>query len=202
MDAALVLGVAALAVSVVALVVSATLAARQVRLLRDANHLPAIVDLFSEFRNVALHNDFYYVTEQLRKEHDPQLGLSGLPEPAKSAAYNVAYYFNTLALMVGFGVFDDRRLFVTAIRQRIVSAWGALKPYVLAERSLHGFQALIMLETLSQLAETSTVRKARFWREHRLLRTVSQASRGSRGEPEAVATFPIKRPDHDRHETP
>src|SRR3954451_19731960 len=150
MDSGTVLGVAALIVSLVALSLSTTLSVVQARLLRDANHIPAVVELLSEFRKPQLHEDYQYVTQKLRREHGPQLGISGLPEPAKSAVISVAYYFQTFAFMVGFGIIDERRLFVTALRGRVLAVWNAIEPYVEAERSQQDLHVLAMLETLSQ----------------------------------------------------
>ena len=45
MDMGAALGIAALVVSVIALLMSSTLSARQVGVMRDANHIPAVINL-------------------------------------------------------------------------------------------------------------------------------------------------------------
>ena len=179
MDTGAVLGIAALVVSVIALLMSSTLSARQVGLMRDANHIPAVINLLSEFRQVGLHDDYYFVTERLRSEHDPRLGISELPPEVRKSVVNVAFYFQTFAFLVGFGILDERKLFMTALRVRIVNVWRSIEPYVLTERSKHGLDLLAMLEALSGLTESKPMIQslaARFRREHELLRIVSRTS--------------------------
>jgi hypothetical protein len=181
MSLSVILSVSALAVSILALLVSILLTTRQIRLLRDANHIPAIVNLLSEFKDPELHQDYRYVTQQLRTEHQPQLGLSGLPEPARSSVIRVAYYFNTFAFLVGFGIIDERRLFMTGVGDRIIAVWDAIRPYVEQERKQDGFRVLAMLENLRELADARRIPPGiRLLHEHQLLRKVARARRRRR----------------------
>ena len=176
MDTGVVLGIAALIVSVLAVLMSSTFSARQVDLMRDANHIPAVINLLSEFRQVGLHDDYYYVTEQLKSDYrSPAVGISGLSSKHRKAVLNVAFYFQTFAFLVGFGILDERKLFMTALGVRISKVWRAIEPYVVEERREHGLNLLAMLEALSRLSTSKPSKSPieRFRREHTLLRAVS-----------------------------
>ena len=133
MDTSITLSVAAVLVSVLALFASTFLTVGQLRLLRQTNHLPPIIELLSEFRSSKLHDNFAYVTTRLREEHDPELSIFELPEPARSTVIDTAYYYQTIASLVGFGVLDER--IIVVIRTRIIRVWESIEPYLFGRTS-------------------------------------------------------------------
>lgn len=153
---ALALGIVAIVVSLLALCTSTLLAARQVSLMRRANDIPAVVQLLSEFRSRQFHDDYIYVTTRLRAEHDPQLGITALPDPAKSAVLSVAYYYQNFAFLIGFEILDERKV-MAVLRTRIIDTWSAIGPYVLAERTKNPPTFLTMLEALAERASRPPV---------------------------------------------
>ncbi len=178
-DSAAVLGIVAVVVSVLALCVSALLGARQTRLMWDANHVPAVIELLSEFRSKQFHDDYQYIITRLRSEHDPELGISGLPESARAAVLNVAYYFQVFAFLIGFEIVDEAKV-MSVVRLRVIQTWEALEPYVLVERKSNCFlPVLTMLETLAHRARHMPVSSPRelmrFDRKNSIMRAASLA---------------------------
>ncbi|MFD5568935.1 MULTISPECIES: DUF4760 domain-containing protein [Streptomyces] len=120
-------------VSVAALLASLWFGARQVRAARHANYLPALMDLLAEFRTVRLHEQYQYVCTRLTQEHDPEVGLRGLPYEVRETVYNVAYFFQTLASLYAMGIIDES-IATLMVRRRSATVWAALRPFVERER--------------------------------------------------------------------
>ncbi|WP_327351592.1 hypothetical protein [Streptomyces sp. NBC_01304] len=82
----------------------------QLQISREANHLPVLAALLAQFRTVELNDHYIYVCTKLREEHSPELGISGLPQPAREAVYDVAYFLQTFAGMASLGIASEREL--------------------------------------------------------------------------------------------
>jgi hypothetical protein len=119
------------AISIAALMLTTILTLRQLGLLQRSNYIP-VVELIVELRSRELYDDLMYVTNRLRAEHDPSLGISGLPDTARSAVVNVAYYFQAFAWLGELGILKAKHLGLVA--NRIVLTWRVIEPYVKAER--------------------------------------------------------------------
>ncbi|MFJ3673366.1 hypothetical protein ACIPSE_43625 [Streptomyces sp. NPDC090106] len=143
----------AITVSVAALVASLWFGARQVRTARHANHLPALMDLLSEFRSVRLHDQYQYVCTRLVQEHDPDAGLRGLPHEVREIVYNVAYFFQTLASLYAMGIIDESTA-TLMVRRRAATVWKALRPFVERERRFEDVDPNL-LSLLEAYAEVS-----------------------------------------------
>ncbi|MGY4965880.1 DUF4760 domain-containing protein [Streptomyces sp. 900105245] len=133
MDAATWLNVLAITISVCALVASVWLGGHQVRAARQANYLPAFIELLSEFRSPELHDQYVYVCSRLNQEHSPDGGLRALPAEPRKIVYNVAYFFQTFASLYALGIIDEGTA-ITMVRSRTTKVWQALHPYVQRER--------------------------------------------------------------------
>ncbi|MFE2302924.1 hypothetical protein ACFXAW_32570 [Streptomyces sp. NPDC059445] len=133
MDGATLLNLLAISISVIAVVASMWFGARQVQIARQANYIPALMDLLAEFRSAELHEQYAYVLRDLNREHAPDGGLRGLSPAAKTAVYSVAYFFQTLAGLYALGVIDETAAIVMA-RARITKVWEAIAPFVERER--------------------------------------------------------------------
>jgi hypothetical protein len=131
------LNIAALLASFLALSISSFLALRQSRLMRDANQLPVVIDLFRELRA-----DTFIVREQeiwksLPGNQDPSKGFGGIPDPLRTYVYDVCLFYQTVAYLVNFKMIDDR-LAYTALHYRILRTWSAVELFVYGERVLRG----------------------------------------------------------------
>jgi hypothetical protein len=192
MDASVILSVLAVGVSGVALFISSLLTARQLRLLRQTNHVPAIIDLLTEYRRVEFHDRYNYVVTRLRKEHDPELGIFGLPEPAKSAVLDISYSHQTFAALFGLKILDESALPV--LNWRILKVWDSIEPYATVERRRNPDSVGIMLTVLQGYVENSRRSRprrlfstfSRMKASVNVWRTIdSSSSSGKESEPEA-----------------
>lgn len=139
-DDPLVVGIVALSVSAVSLGVSTFLALRHTALLKGSNLLSVTMELLAEFRNVEFHDRYRFVVGKLREEYEPELGVSGLPERARCAVLDIAYYFQTFAMLNCFGIVRESEMLRnlnarTVLNARAIEVWGCIGPYVLAERA-------------------------------------------------------------------
>jgi len=142
-NSSLALSLIAVTISVAALLLTTALTLRQLRLLQNSNYIP-VIELIAELRSREFYDDVMYVTNRLRSEHDPSVGISGLPEDARSAVVNVAYYFQAFAWLGELGVLQRKHLRLVA--NRIVLTWQAIEPYVRAERQAMKGPILVVLE--------------------------------------------------------
>jgi hypothetical protein len=152
-----VLNVIALAISLLALLVSSVLAFRQTQVQRQANHA-LVMDLIREGRQRDWHVAYDYVCTSLPAIHEPNCGVSGLPEEAQGHFYNVAYYYHSFALMVALGVLDERQV-IWLFRHRVITVWRSIQPYVERERAANANVPGNWLRTLEEFAihlESST----------------------------------------------
>jgi hypothetical protein len=141
----------AIALSIVALGISTWLAVRQVLLSERANHLPAYLTLLSEFRSREFNDHYLYVCERLRKEHDAALGISGLPAGAREAIYDVAYYYQMLAVLILTRIVSED-IVLAFFHWRIIRAWEAISPYVIREREISKASGSTVLRLLEEYA--------------------------------------------------
>jgi hypothetical protein len=169
MDESTVLNILAVVISISAVITSTWFGLRQLRIARQTNHIPALIDLLSEFRTVELHEQYAYVCGRLGEENSPELGLSGLPPEAKKAVYSVAYFFQTFAGLCALGIIDEASAIVM-VRGRAGRVWRAIEPFVLREReSPHvDAQLLTMLEAFAERIElyTDSTNVDLMWRPH------------------------------------
>jgi hypothetical protein len=139
----------ALVVSGFALVSSVGVAIRQIRLQRCANYTPLVLEFVCAFRSQKLYDDLVYVLKKLRSEHQPTAGISNLPETARSAVLNIAYYYQAFAWLDDAGAIDDKEI-LRISRQRAASIWQVIEPFVQAERATVPGPLLTKLEAHSQ----------------------------------------------------
>lgn len=142
------LSFAAVVISIAAVMISLLFGVRQVRLMRQANYVPAVVQLITEFRTTRLNDNFRYVCERLGQEHDPALGISGLPDDARTAVYDIVYYLSAFVTLSAFKIIRHETL-LALFHHRIVAAWRAVEPFVVREREIGpvGPHMLVLLET-------------------------------------------------------
>jgi hypothetical protein len=127
--------ITAIALSVIALGISTWLAVRQALLSKRANHLPAYLHLLSEFRSREFNDHYLYVCEKLAGEHDSELGISGLPNNAREAVYDIAYYYQEFAILILTRIVDED-VVLAFFHWRIIRVWEAISPYVSREREI------------------------------------------------------------------
>lgn len=148
MDMTVVLNLAAVAISVAALMMSVLLTRRQIRVATGANHVPVVVTAFQQTRSTAWFEAQEYILHSLAKEHAPDRGHRGLPLPARAHANVIGLFYDDLGKLVAHGVVDEK-LIIGAYGTTIVRLWDVLAPYVYAERQAHGLYFWIYFEDLA-----------------------------------------------------
>lgn len=146
-----VLNIAALFASLLALAISSFLALRQSRLMRDANQLPVVIDLFRELRADTFITREQEIWHSLPGEQDPSKGFGGIPTPLRTYAYDICLYYQTVAYLVNFKMLDNE-LAYTALHYRILRTWSSVEPFVRGERAIRGGENTFLnsLETLAK----------------------------------------------------
>ncbi|MET9900787.1 hypothetical protein [Streptomyces sp. NPDC006446] len=141
----------AISLSVLALLSSTYFAFQQVSSMKRANYLPAYLELLNEFRSATFHQHHWYITNRLAAEHDPDLGISGLPSEAQEAIYDVAFFLHNFVVLRRLGIIDDR--YLMTLNNRVIRTWEAIGPFVRRERELVPIPHLLqILEEYAALA--------------------------------------------------
>ena len=137
MDLSVVSNLAALAISVAALIVSGVLAVRQSSMMRHGNEMPVLVDLMQELRSPEFQKSADYLIHTLAADNDPSLGCSNLPQDARLAVGTVSMFFTSLGALVAHDIADEA-IVVTLFGFRANRAWTILEPYIHREREIRG----------------------------------------------------------------
>ena len=126
--------VVSLALSVAAITLSVVISLRQIMIMRHANLLPVLIDMFREFREPEFKAHMSYVTTQLWEAYPPgQTGTSDLPEDARKHVGPVAGFFNMVGILVANKVVEDL-LPASYMGRSVLVAWSRLAPYIYHER--------------------------------------------------------------------
>jgi len=149
-----ILGVAALVVSLLALIISAAFGARQILLMRNANYVPVLIDLLGQFRSLEFNDNYHFVCTRLAVEHEPASGISSLPDEVRAKIFDVAYYFQLFATLAALRVVRDDHI-IPVIRDRVVQVWDAIEPFVLAERESTRGKGPSRFRNLEDFAKTA-----------------------------------------------
>jgi hypothetical protein len=137
MNASTILNIAALTLSLVALIISAFLAAQQLGTMRQTNLLPIVTSILQEPRSQQFREHLDYITHKLLNEYTAETGCFQLPEPARDHVLSVCYYYEGVGLLVRFGVIDER-LAISAFGTYCDRAWRLLEPFIFGERRVRG----------------------------------------------------------------
>jgi hypothetical protein len=132
-----VLNIAALCASILALAVSSFLALRQSRLMRHANQLPVVIDLFRELRADTFITREQKIWSTLPGDQDPAKGFGGIPTPLRTYVYDVCLFYQTVAYLIKFKMIDEG-LAYTALHYRILRTWSSVEHFVRGERVIRG----------------------------------------------------------------
>jgi hypothetical protein len=144
----------AMMISIAALGVSTIISTAQARSMRQANNLPVMIELLiKEYINDDFAGRERLVFESIRGTGS-DLGFEGLAEPLRTAAYNVAWFYDATGNIVALRAVDER-LFVGGINYRIRRAWSAMEAHIEAERRIRGMPFLDGFEHLAARAFAS-----------------------------------------------
>lgn len=130
------INVAAIAISILALAVSTYLAVRQALAAKQANQIPVFVDLLREARSPEFRNRERSLWRELGN-YDQTKGFAGLPKERRDDAEVVCSYYSALAYCIAIGVVEHD-LAVIPIHYRLLKTWESVYPFVIAEREIRG----------------------------------------------------------------
>jgi hypothetical protein len=129
--------VLAIAIAAAALLTSSVLAMRQASLMFRANHIPIYIELFSQFRSLEFQDHCGFIIDRLAQENvAEETGISGLPDKARAAVYDVGWLFAEIATLRLLDAVDHR--IDSMVQVRLPQVWKALAPFVYQERKRLG----------------------------------------------------------------
>jgi hypothetical protein len=132
-----VLGIASIALSLIAVATSTLLLVRQTLFMRHANEIPVSVDLYQEWRTTEFQAARAYIRDSLSNNHKSSIGLEGLPSEARNATYKVAAFYSSLGALVALGLVDER-FAVSLLGGSAEVDWTILEPYIFRQREING----------------------------------------------------------------
>ena len=118
--------------SAVAAVVATAVTWRQLHEARIANALPAVIDLFREYRSPEMTTARRIVFEKLT-DAEKQLPLSQLPDDVRPAAYTVSHFLDNLGVMPAEGLMKPK-LAAGFFGDTAIELWTHLAPCIERER--------------------------------------------------------------------
>jgi hypothetical protein len=123
----------ALAISIIAVVLSSIVGLRALRLSRQANAMPMLINLFSEHRGARLSRARRFVYRDLANL-DVSQGLEGLPEEARELVRELGCFYDNMGALVAHGMVDLETV-SGYLGGSIVPIWEAMLPLIRAERA-------------------------------------------------------------------
>jgi hypothetical protein len=125
--------IAALTISLVAILVSVVAVRRQIQLSRHSNSIPMLVDLFREHRSDYLAQVRRYVVYELSTS-DLGNGLAGLPDEQRRHVRDLLWFYDNLGAFVVYEIVDAP-LVTGYLGGSVIDAWEKLLPLIDAERA-------------------------------------------------------------------
>jgi hypothetical protein len=125
------ISIASVLIAVVALVYSA----RQVQLMRRQNLLPVALDFFREARTPEWFVARDWIIKHLAAEYSPDLGVSGLPEPAREHVRKVGFFYDNLGVFVAYRVVEEN-LVLDFFGVGMNEVWAIVEPFIRREEQI------------------------------------------------------------------
>lgn len=153
------LNVVALLFSLMAIGVSGYFALRQVRAAHASNSMSVLMAAYE-----AVRSDRYRQQEQLLWDELPKLTevprYSELPEPLRTAAYDICNFYQMFAYLIAERIIDER-VPTLIFYYRLDKTWTSLKPHIDQERAYRGPDKpfLEILEALVERIRSADVMK-------------------------------------------
>ena len=146
MDATTAISLASIAISVVSLIVSGTLALRQTRTTMDGYALPVVLQVFSRFRTQEFFDAQQFVFDELPRQ--PVQPYTDLPLETRSQVRMVGGLYDDLGKLVAHGIVKEE-LIIGSNGPQARRIWETVEPFVRAERNKRNSNLWIYLEDLA-----------------------------------------------------
>lgn len=149
---AVVLNAASLALSIVAIALSALLTYRQMKIMNTANRLPILLDFFREVREPEFRRSQRVMYERL-PECSPERGLSGLPEDVRSSVLPIVQYYDNLGALVGNKLVTPE-VVLSVYSDPVDRCWRLVYPFLAREREIRSQSEYgVFFEHIAALAQ-------------------------------------------------
>ncbi len=126
------LGAVSLAIALIAVVVAVWQVRAQAVATERANSLPVASAVFNEFRSQGFRNHLLKVWNDTPPDV-PEGGFEALPLGWRESAYEVAYFFEHLGILVAYELVSED-LIVDFSANAVVRSWRTLDPFIQKER--------------------------------------------------------------------
>jgi hypothetical protein len=126
------LGTVSLAIALMAVVVAVWQVRAHAVATERANSLPVASDVFNEFRSQSFRSHLSKVWSETPSDV-PDGGFGALPAGWRESAYEVAYFFEHLGILVAYELVPED-LIVDFSANAVVRSWRTLDPFIQKER--------------------------------------------------------------------
>lgn len=126
------MALAAVIISILAVMTSVILGWKALTLARHSNTMPVLIDLFREHRSERLGDARHFVYFDLPK-CDLSRGMDGLPDDKKSLVRELAWFYDNLGTLVTHGVIDIEPV-SGYLGQSVLVYWERMQSLIQAER--------------------------------------------------------------------
>lgn len=122
--------------SVLALIMSAVVAQRQLGAARNSDFTAVLLELIKEYRSPEMVGARTKVLSELDPSNfDPSLGFRGLPDDMRLSAQRISHFFDQVGLLVSHDLAPKNAL-ISFFGMGAIQLWQKLDKYVAAERAL------------------------------------------------------------------
>ncbi|GIM88532.1 DUF4760 domain-containing protein [Paractinoplanes toevensis] len=188
MNTGLAVNIAAVIISLSAILVSSLFARHQLRLMRRSDDTVVAIELLTrECRTEEFLNSEDYIVHRLPKQ-PPAEGISGLPPEGRRHISRVGLYYTSLGALIVTGSLQETMV-VSLMPTRARRVWFALEPYIVKERELRSPTYLSFFEHLVCLIAEADLDEI-----HRNLRLRKIGTRSAQFRQEYLSRAPGARP--------
>lgn len=127
-----IISLVSLLIALTAVFVAAWQVRMSARLTVNSNSLPAITQVFEEWRS-SVFRDHVENIKMHSSQSSPAGGFTALPDEWRHSAYTVCYFFDYIGTLVLFKLVDEE-IIVGTIASQAVLLWGMLETHIISER--------------------------------------------------------------------
>jgi hypothetical protein len=135
------------AASVLIAVLAFVYSVQQVHLMRRQTLLPVALDFFREARTPEWFVARDWVIQHLASECSPDLGVSGLPEPAREHVRRLGFFYDNLGVFVAYRVVEED-LVLGFFGVGMNEVWASVYPYIRREEEIRQMQYMAFFNDL------------------------------------------------------
>jgi hypothetical protein len=147
--------------SAAAAVAAVAIAVRQTRSMARQALLPVVLGTFQEARSPEWFEARDYIFDRLAEEHSPERGVSGLPDPARSAIRKIGFLFDNAGLLIAHGAVSEE-VILGFFGESVPKFWEILAPFIRREAEIRHMGYMVFFEhsvVRAQMRSTADIRR-------------------------------------------